>query len=239
MSNTIAHPSSNAPVITIDGPVGAGKGTIALHVAHRFGWHTLDSGALYRIVALVAQQQNIALNDAASLSEVAETLDITFIPRQDLSSIDIFLAEQNITQAIRTEQCGTAASQVAALSIVRAALLSRQKAFRQPPGLVADGRDMGTVVFLDADLKIFLTASAEQRAERRYKQLKAKGINASLASLITDIKNRDERDQNRTVAPLVAATDAITIDSTERSIEEVVGVVIEAALEKGVIAQSI
>ena len=237
MINSGPSPSSTVPVITIDGPVGAGKGTIALHVAHQLGWHTLDSGALYRIVAWFAQQHSIALNDAISLSQAVETLDITFIPRQDLSGIDIFLAEQNITQAIRTEQCGAAASQVASLSMVRTALLFRQKAFRQPPGLVADGRDMGTVVFPDANLKIFLTASAEERAERRYKQLKAKGIDASLASLVTDIKIRDDRDRNRTVAPLIAAIDAITIDTTGLSIEAAVGAVIQAALVKGVISQ--
>jgi cytidylate kinase len=214
-----------APVIAIDGPVGSGKGTIARRVAAALGWHLLDSGALYRLVALAADKNGVALDDAAGLANLAATLDARF-ESDDAGGELIYLDGEDVTRAIRTEETGAGASTVASLPQVREALLARQRAFRRPPGLVADGRDMGTQVFRDAGLKVFLTASPEERAKRRYKQLNDKGIDVSLAALSRDIEERDRRDRERSVAPLRAAEDARVLDSSGMSIEQVVEIVL-------------
>lgn len=220
MTNTI-------PVITIDGPSGVGKGTTTLRVARYLNWHTLDSGAMYRTLALAALQTGVALNDEMALATLAEALNVTFQPLADLSGTAVILNNTDVSLQLRTEDTANAASQVAVFEKVRQALLARQRAFQQAPGLVADGRDMGTVVFPDAAVKIFLTANCEERALRRYKQLKEKGINAKLDDLIQEIKVRDERDSNRVVAPLVAAEDARIIDTSSLSIEAVVALVLK------------
>ena len=219
------------PVITIDGPAGSGKGTIAQRVANQLGWHILDSGALYRLVALAAMKRKMpltsdALNEKA-LSDVAENLAVNF-KIADEDGVIIQLEGENVTTDIRTEECACAASIVAAIPAVRKALLERQRKFLVAPGLIADGRDMGTVVFPDAKTKIYLTASAEIRAKRRLNQLKEQGINASLRGLICDIEERDDRDMNRQNAPLKPATDAVIIDTGSLTIEEVVSQVISA-----------
>jgi len=206
------------PVITIDGPSGTGKGTIAHLLAARLGWHFLDSGALYRIVAYGAVQQAIALDDAAGLSQLALKMQVRFSSEFDGS---ISLDGKEISAQIRLEESGAKASVVAAIPAVRAALLQRQRDFRQSPGLVADGRDMGTVVFPDALVKFFLIASAEVRAERRYNQLINKGVDVSLRTLLRDIAARDARDSSRAVAPLVPAGDAILIDTSMLGVDEV------------------
>lgn len=212
---------SEFPVLTIDGPAGSGKGTIAEHIAQSLGWQLLDSGALYRLVAVAAQNKQVEFNDDDNLAKLAETLDAVFLPCEG-GGVEVRLDNIDVTQAIRTEDCGCAASQVAANKGVRKALLERQRNYLIAPGLVADGRDMGTVVFPQAATKIFLTASAEERARRRFKQLNEKGVNVTLAGLIIEIQARDSRDMNRAEAPLVAASDAITIDTSEMSIEQVV-----------------
>jgi cytidylate kinase len=209
------------PVLTIDGPAGSGKGTIAEHVAQALGWHILDSGALYRLVAVAAQKKKCALDDDANLTMLADTLDAVFLPCEG-GGIEVRLDGEDVTQTIRTEDCGSAASQVAANAGVRKALLERQRNYLVTPGLVADGRDMGTVVFPDAKTKIFLTASAEERAKRRFNQLNEKGVDVTLSGLIIEIRERDLRDMNRKESPLVAAFDAVTIDTSELSIEQVV-----------------
>jgi cytidylate kinase len=211
-----------APVITIDGPSASGKGTISARVAEALGWHMLDSGALYRLVAYAALQQQIPLDDISALENVARELDARFVAGDDGRETTIYLGDEDVTQAIRTEQSGNAASTVAAIPAVRAALLDRQRAFQQPPGLVADGRDMGSVVFPDADLKIFLTASAEERAKRRYNQLMEKGLSVNLADLFEEIARRDKRDSQRSAAPLKAADDAVELDTTQMTISDVV-----------------
>lgn len=213
------------PVITVDGPSGAGKGTLSAMLANHFKWHLLDSGALYRVLAVATEHHGLSPLDEESIVPLASSLDVTFETNE--SSRRIILEGEDVTDAIRTEEVGSAASKVAALPRVREALLRRQRAFQQSPGLVADGRDMGTVVFTDANAKIFLTASAEARAERRFNQLKDKGLDVNIARLLTDIKARDERDTQRTVAPLVAADDALVIDSTLLNIQQV----FEKALE--------
>lgn len=209
------------PVITIDGPSGSGKGTVAALLAGNLGWNFLDSGALYRLLAFAAGNHGVDLTNEEALKVLAEHLDVQFGAARDGHGMVIILEGEDVTEAIRNETVGAGASQVAALPVVRTALLQRQKAFREAPGLVADGRDMGTVVFPDAPLKIFLTASAEERARRRYLQLKARGDDVNLASLLEEIRERDERDTQRAVAPLKPAEDAIQLDSTTLSIEEV------------------
>jgi cytidylate kinase len=208
------------PIITIDGPSGVGKGTIALLLANHLGWHFLDSGALYRLTALAALRHNVLLDDAGALAEVARTLDVEFLS-DDTGQSKILLEKQDVTDDIRTEQAGNAASIVAAFPEVREALLQRQRDFASPPGLIADGRDMGTTVFPAAPVKIFLTASAEIRAQRRYKQLKEKGLDANLRDLVSEIAERDERDRNRSSSPLRPAEDAVEIDTTCLGIDEV------------------
>lgn len=214
-------------VITIDGPAGSGKGTISQKVAEQLGWNILDSGALYRLVALAAEKKGVAFDADESLLEIAEALDVSFTPCAG-GGVAILLEGDDVSLAIRSEECGCAASQVAAVKPVRAALLARQRRFLESPGLVADGRDMGTVVFPEAKVKIFLTASAKIRAERRLKQLKEQGINANLRRLIDDIEKRDTRDMNRKEAPLVPADDAIIIDTGKSTIDEVVSKVMSA-----------
>ena len=217
---------STANLITIDGPSGSGKGTIARRVAQRLGWHLLDSGALYRLVGLAAQRSGVATSDYARCGELAANLNVRF-GADDAGQEKIWLDGQEVSGVIRTEATGELASQVAAIPAVRAALLERQRRFAEPPGLVADGRDMGTVVFPDAPLKIYLTASAEERAQRRYKQLIAKGLDVSLAALSREVADRDHRDSSRAIAPLVPAADAVIVDSTSLSIDAVVARVLQ------------
>ena len=211
----------SAPVITIDGPSGSGKGTVAGILAKRLGWNLLDSGALYRLLAFAAGNHGVALDNEALLEKLAAHLDVQFIGATDGKPARIILEGDDVTHAIRSETVAAGASKVAALPAVRDALLQRQRAFLEFPGLVADGRDMGTVVFPDAPLKVFLTASAEERARRRYLQLKAKGDDVSLSGLLDEIRARDERDTQRAIAPLKPAADAIQLDSTELSIDQV------------------
>ena len=211
----------SAPVITIDGPSGSGKGTVAGILAKRLGWNLLDSGALYRLLAFAAGNHGVALDNEALLEKLAAHLDVQFIGATDGKPARIILEGDDVTHAIRSETVAAGASKVAALPAVRDALLQRQRAFLEFPGLVADGRDMGTVVFPDAPLEVFLTASAEERARRRYLQLKAKGDDVSLSGLLDEIRARDERDTQRAIAPLKPAADAIQLDSTELSIEQV------------------
>jgi CMP/dCMP kinase len=215
-------------VITIDGPGGAGKGTVSMRVAEALGWHILDSGSLYRLTALRALNDNV--KDESRIAEIALQLDVMYRPQAQ--QLQILLDAEDVTDAIRTEKVGSMASVVAAMPGVRDALLERQRAFARAPGLVADGRDMGTVVFPSAALKIFLTASPEERANRRHKQLKDKGIDANLPDLIAELKLRDERDTHRSTAPLKAATDAILIDTTTMDIDTVVNRVLQLARER-------
>jgi CMP/dCMP kinase len=223
--------SDKAAVLTVDGPGGAGKGTISRLVADRLGWHLLDSGALYRLTALAAMRRGVAFDDEAALERLAAALDVVFVAEGDTTRV--MLEGDDVSREIRTEQAGDAASQVASLPAVRQALLQRQRDFRQPPGLVADGRDMGTVVFPDAELKVFLTASPEERARRRHLQLQEVGVDASLSSLLKEIQARDARDMQRSVAPLVPADDAIELDTTSLSIPEVVERLTEWLAERG------
>lgn len=222
----------DVPVITIDGPSGSGKGTVAALLAAKLGWNFLDSGALYRLLAFAARNHGVDLTNEEALKLLAAHLDVQFDAAKDGHGMQIILEGEEVTSAIRNEQVGAGASQVAALPAVRDALLQRQKAFREPPGLVADGRDMGTVVFPDAPLKIFLTASAEERARRRYLQLKGKGDDVNLASLLDEIRARDERDTQREVAPLKPADDAVQLDSTDLSIEQVLGQILSEVAKR-------
>jgi cytidylate kinase len=220
----VINTNVNVPVITIDGPSGVGKGTISLKLAKHLGWHILDSGAMYRVLALAAQHNNVSLENSKALAVIADDLNVQFEP--ELDTIRVILAGTDVSLELRSESCGAAASQIATQSAVRQALLARQRAFRQAPGLIADGRDMGTVIFPDAQPKIFLTASVEERTHRRYKQLKEKGIDAKLSNLKIEIAERDKRDSTRTVAPLTAATDALTIDTTGVSVEKVMALML-------------
>ncbi len=218
-----------APVITVDGPGGSGKGTITQMLARKLGWHLLDSGALYRLTALAAERQGVSLDDEPALVELAAHLDVAFEPTPPGEPAKVLMGGTDVTADIRTETCGDNASKVAVMQPVRDALLQRQRDFRKPPGLVADGRDMGTVVFPEAPVKIFLTASAEERAQRRYSQLKDAGVDVNIDALLEEIRVRDERDMNRAAAPLKPADDAQVIDSTGLSIEEVLVRVMAAA----------
>ncbi len=220
-----------APVLTIDGPSGSGKGTIVQHVAKKLGWHMLDSGALYRLVAFGSQNNQLSFENEDEVANYAANLDVEFklvdtdsglSDGGNSQELQIILEGKVVGPELRTETTGNAASKVAAMPKVREALFQRQRDFRQNPGLVADGRDMGTTIFPDAKAKIFLTASAEERAQRRYKQLKLKGIDGNLAALLRDINERDERDSQRSASPLKPADDAVQIDTSGLSIEQVV-----------------
>lgn len=217
-------------VITVDGPVSSGKGTVSRVLAGRLGWQLLDSGALYRLLGLYASERAVALDDVDALVPLARTLPVRFT--EQAGQPLILLDGEDVTDRIRTEQVGELASRVAEHPPVREALLARQQAFAVAPGLVADGRDMGTVVFPQAGLKIFLTASPEERARRRYNQLKEKGFGANLAALVEDIRARDDRDMNRAVAPLVPADDALVIDSTEMTVDDVVNRILDEAAQR-------
>lgn len=210
---------TDIPVLTIDGPSGSGKGTIAQIIAREFGWHYLDSGAIYRVLAQAALKHQLDLADEPALTSLAEGLDVRFAFDND--ELKVLLEDEDVSLVIRSEQAGNAASKVAAIPAVRRALLQRQRDFRKMPGLVTDGRDMGTVVFPDATYKVFLTASAEERALRRHKQLKQKGIESNLSDLIAEISERDRRDSEREVAPLRPAEGALILDSTELGIDAV------------------
>lgn len=217
----------NIPVIAIDGPSASGKGTVAQLVSKKLGFHYLDSGALYRLVALQAIHFGTDFADESTLTEIAKNLDVYFEAER------VFLTGKDVSDAIREEQCGTGASEIAAYPLVRVALIARQRAFRQFPGLVTDGRDMGSVIFPDAILKIFLTASAEVRAKRRYNQLMEKGISANMATLLQDIQTRDARDSNRSVAPLQHGKDAKILDTTDLNIAEAMNAVLQWYAEIG------
>jgi len=227
MALSETHP---APVLTLDGPSGAGKGAVSAAVARRLGWHVLDSGAVYRAVALAALEQGIPADQVERLTALADELPLSFQPGDD--GIEVLLAGRPIGDRLRSEAVSVMASKVAALAPVRAALLDLQRGCRTPPGLVADGRDMGTVVFPDAPLKVFLEASVEERAKRRYNQLKEKGESVRLSRLFQDMQARDQRDREREVAPTLPAPDAILIDSTQLALDEVVERVLGLALER-------
>ena len=219
----------NVPVIAIDGPVGSGKGTVAHRVAAALGFPVLDSGALYRILALVARTRGASFDDPATLALLAGGLDVAFAPGDAANPVRTLLAGVDVTGGIRTEQCGNDASRVSAWPEVRDALLARQRGFRRPPGLVADGRDMGSVVFPDAPVKVFLTAAPRVRAERRHKQLMAKGVDVSVTRLFRELAERDRRDRERAVAPLKPAEDAVVVDTTGLDVDAAVARVLEIA----------
>lgn len=226
-------PARSVPVVAIDGPVGSGKGTISTGLARRLGWHFLDSGSLYRLVAVAALDAGVHPADEAALSKIAAGLDFEFVEK-DGRTVSL-LAGRDVTDRLRTEEVSRMASRVAAVQSVRAAMVDRQRAFVRPPGLVADGRDMGTIIFPNADLKVYLTAGAEERAMRRYKQLKEKGESVNLPRLFREIKARDERDMTRAIAPLRPAEDAILIDSTENSIDEVLDLIYDLVKSRNII----
>ena len=221
--------SDDIPVITIDGPSGAGKGTICQLLAKELGWQFLDSGALYRVLALAAKQHSVNLDNEKALEILAAHLDVQFQATDLGSPTGVILEGEDVGEVIRSEECGSGASQIAALPAVRQALLARQREFRQSPGLVADGRDMGTVIFPEAGLKIFLEAEPLERANRRYLQLKSKGISVSLARIEKELIGRDQRDKGRATAPLVAASDAVLLDTTGLSINEVLNRALQLA----------
>lgn len=224
------------PVITVDGPSGSGKGTVCRLLAEKLGWDVLDSGAIYRVLSLAALHHQIALDNEEALVPLAANLDVQFLIDSDTNAGKIILEGEDVTTTIRNEEVGAAASKVAALPRVREALLRRQRAFRTENGLIADGRDMGTVVFPDAPLKIFLTASAEERARRRFVELNERGLDVTLSGLLQDIQARDDRDMNRAVAPLVPAEDAIELDTSELNAQQVFDKVItllDASISEG------
>jgi len=226
MTSDTPSRDSTAPVITIDGPSGSGKGTISQQLAGKLGWHYLDSGALYRLLACAASRDGIALDDAAGLIALVDRIEAEFGFSSDGREC-ILLDKEDVTARLRTEECGSAASKLASLPEVRTALLAWQRRYRRLPGLVADGRDMGTVVFPDATLKIFLTASPEERARRRYKQLKEKNIEASLESILEDTRSRDLRDRTRSVAPLVPAAGAFVLDNEGQDVGVTLALILE------------
>ncbi|MBT2151710.1 MULTISPECIES: (d)CMP kinase [Pseudoalteromonas] len=229
-------PALLMPVITVDGPSGSGKGTVCRLLAEKLGWDVLDSGAIYRVLSLAALHHQIALDNEEALVPLAANLDVQFLIDNDTNAGKIILEGEDVTTTIRNEEVGAAASKVAALPRVREALLRRQRAFRTENGLIADGRDMGTVVFPDAPLKIFLTASAEERARRRFVELNERGLDVTLSGLLQDIQARDDRDMNRAVAPLVPAEDAIELDTSELNAQQVFDKVItllDASISEG------
>ncbi|MGF1612897.1 MAG: (d)CMP kinase [Gammaproteobacteria bacterium] len=222
-----------APVITLDGPSGAGKGTIAWLLARSLNWHLLDSGALYRLVALAARQRALAMDDEMGLAEIARHLDARFEIISSPQTMRVWLDGEDVSHTIRTESCASDASRIAAMTGVRQGLLARQRAYRTLPGLVADGRDMGTVVFPDATMKFFLTATPQERAQRRYNQLKEKGIDVNLRNLLEAIARRDQRDQARELAPLRPAEDALVVDTTAQPVTAVLQRVVESIRARG------
>ncbi|SFV81087.1 Cytidylate kinase [hydrothermal vent metagenome] len=213
---------SSVPVLAIDGPSGVGKGTVARIIAQQQGWYLLDSGAIYRAFALAVDARNIDVTDESALEEVANNLDLEFKTETDSELVSVYLDGQDVSKVLRTEQTGEMASKIASIGVVRAALLKRQQAFAKAPGLVADGRDMGTVVFADAPFKVFLTASAQERANRRLKQLQNQGSEGIISQILADVVARDERDSSRKHSPLKPAKDALIIDTTELSIDKVI-----------------
>ena len=210
------------PVLTIDGPSGVGKGTVARIIAQQQGWHLLDSGAIYRAFALAVDARGVDVADEAALEEIANNLDLEFKTKADSELVSVYLDGKDVSKVLRTEQTGEMASKIASIGVVRAALLKRQQAFEKTPGLVADGRDMGTVVFADAPFKVFLTASAQERANRRLKQLQNQGSEGIISQILADVVARDERDSSRKHSPLKPAKDALIIDTTELSIDKVI-----------------
>ncbi len=229
--------TSDVPVVCVDGPSGVGKGTLSQQLAQILKWHLLDSGALYRVLGFACRGREISLSDEERVVAVARQLDVSFVAAD--AGVSVFLGSEDVSVPIRTEAGGRDASQVAVLPAVREALLCRQKELAVPPGLVADGRDMGTVVFPDAPLKIFLTASAEVRAQRRFRQLQGKGQSVNLARLLVDIEERDRRDESRSVSPLVAAEDAAVIDSSTLSPEAVLDTVLQLAVDRGLTSETL
>lgn len=234
MSGAATVGESAIPVIAVDGPGGVGKGTLSRHLALHFHFHLLDSGALYRLVALGAAGQSVPMDDEEALARLAEGLDVAFRLGDGADLAVPVLHGRVVGGELRSERCGDNASRIAAYPRVRDALLARQRAFRRPPGLVADGRDMGSVIFPDASVKIFLTASVEERAQRRYKQLIGKGIGVNLAPLLGEISARDKRDRERSVAPMKPASDAVVIDTTTLGIDGVFEQVMKIASERGI-----
>jgi cytidylate kinase len=220
------------PVIAVDGPSGTGKGTLCSHLAHWLHWHFLDSGALYRVLALVTERQQLEIDNESEIRSLASGLEVIFKNPDARDEVRVFLAGDDVSLSIRTESCGSRASQLATLPGVRKALLARQRAFRNFPGLIADVRDMGTIVFPDAKLKLFLTATPGVRGQRRHKQLKEKGFDVNLAQLSADIAERDTRDSERTISPLKPADDAVVIDTTNLSIEVVTQRVVTLVQER-------
>ena len=230
--NAIDAIGETVPVVTIDGPSGSGKGAVTAQIAEWSGFHVLDSGALYRLVGLAARRAGVSLEDERALAEIATHLDTTFQPEDGEEDWAVYLGTEVVTALIRSDKAGVDASLVSQFSGVRGALIERQRAFKAAPGLIADGRDMGTVVFPDATLKIFLTASAEERANRRYKQLKNKGMDVNFGALLESIRARDVRDMTRSIAPLVPAEDSVLIDSSDLSLSEVVQSVRSLMIER-------